>query len=176
MPNEGLARTVHFEPDKGSSSVEIAPGITLELPAVAEFGGVDLDGGEHSVKMVLRMTPDGVRPTSVEVDGIGNAVTGTTLRSLRVWELAKEAIHLGLDRSGGLATRLSAERAEHLRAIGPKRETLEWVAFFYNLGRAVGLPPARQVEIELNVPRTTASKWVRRAREEGLIHGEHPEA
>jgi hypothetical protein len=54
--------------------------------------------------------------------------------------------------------------------------TLEWVAFFYNLGRAVGLPPARQVELELNVPRTTASKWVRRAREEGLIHGEHPEA
>jgi hypothetical protein len=40
--------------------------------------------------------------------------------------------------------------------------------------RAVlGLPPAKQVELSFEVPRTTASKWVRRARERGFLDGKH---
>lgn len=154
--------------------VSIAEGITLELPGEVEANGVEIDGSLFTVRLRLEMTEQGIRPTVVTVeseDDPPSSVTGTTLRAVKVWELAVEGIRLGLSREGGKATMLSAERAEQLRALGPKPETLEWVAFFYNLGAATGLPPARQVELGLGVPRTTASKWVRRAREAGLIDG-----
>jgi len=68
---------------------------------------------------------------------------------------------------------LSDEEVARLRKQGPTDETLGWVAYFYNLAGILGLPPAKQVEVSLRVPRTTASKWVRRAKEKGLIDGEH---
>lgn len=61
------------------------------------------------------------------------------------------------------------EIRRRLRVQGPTDETLEWVARIYNEARLRRRPPARQVEIDLDVPRTTASKWVRRAREKGLV-------
>src|SRR5690625_2012825 len=46
---------------------------------------------------------------------------------------------------------------------------LAQVAQIYNRAADEGLPPARQVEVELDAPRTTVAKWVRRAKDEGLI-------
>jgi transposase-like protein len=45
-------------------------------------------------------------------------------------------------------------------------------AWVYNVASLVGLPPAKKVERELGLPRTTASKWIRRARDMGLISPE----
>jgi excisionase family DNA binding protein len=160
---------IDFRPEEGATRHRLAEGIALQLPANAFFHDVELEGGPHRIAMRLEMTSEGVRPTQVTVDGNARPVTGTTLREVRVWDLAERAIRLGLSRSGGAPTQLGDEQAAELRASGPKPETLDWVAFFYNLGSAIGLPAARQVEIGLGVPRTTASKWVRRAREAGLI-------
>lgn len=161
---------VDFQADTGARREEIAEGITIELPASALFDDVEIEGEPHRVTMRLELTTEGIRPTSVTVDGQSRPVSGTTLRAVRVWDLAEQAIRLGLDRTSGAPTVLSSKKAAQLRASGPQTETLEWVAFFYNLGHAIGLAPARKVELELGVPRTTASKWVRRAREAGLIH------
>src|SRR4051812_13355293 len=136
-----------YQPDDDASRVEIAPGITLELPASAYFQDVELEGSPHRVHMRLEMTSEGVRPTQVTVDGKSRPVTGTALRAVRVWDLAEQAIRLGLKRAGGAPTMLSAKKIRQLRELGPQQESLEWVAFFYNLGRAMGLPPARQVEL-----------------------------
>jgi hypothetical protein len=128
-------------------------------------------GSRYTVHTVVRMTTDGVRPTSVAVEASKGSppITGTVLRAVKVGELATDAIRLGLTREGGRATVLSKERAQLLRAQGPLSDTLEWVAYLHNRATAVGLSAARQVELELGVPRTTASKWVKRAREAGLI-------
>ena len=39
----------------------------------------------------------------------------------------------------------------------------------YNLAAIVGLPPVRQVELELGLPHSTASAWIRKAKEQKLI-------
>jgi len=131
---------------------------------------VELESAFYDVEMTLDMTKEGIRPTSVKVaaqEG-GPPVTGTTLRALRVWDLARAAI------PSTVSNALSDEDVARLRTQGPTDETLGWVAYFYNLAGVLGVPPARQVEIDLGLPRTTASKWVRRAREKGLIGAQAP--
>ena len=49
------------------------------------------------------------------------------------------------------------------------RESLEWVAYLYNIAELVGLTPARQVADGLNLPHSTATKWIKRAKDIGLI-------
>ena len=181
---------VSFRFDPGSaSSNEVAPGLFMAVPSVAGFAGVDLEGALYDVEMILDMTGEGIRPTSVKVTAQEGSppVTGTTLRALRVWDLARAAIPAGLSHGvrteqedGSFVTQfdpvdsdLSDEEVARLRKQGPTDETLEWVAYFYNLAGILGLPPAKQVEVSLKVPRTTASKWVRRAKEKGLIDVEH---
>jgi hypothetical protein len=66
---------------------------------------------------------------------------------------------------------LSDQDVAYLRLQGPTDDSLEWVAYFYNLAGVLGLPPARQVEVGLDLPRTTATKWIRRARDKGLLDG-----
>jgi hypothetical protein len=73
----------------------------------------------------------------------------------------------------GIAPR--AVELELMRAKGPVRDTLEHVASVYMLGEVIGLPPVKLVqeafatEEQGPLPRATATKWVRRARESGLI-------
>jgi hypothetical protein len=165
-----------------SSSVtalrEVAPGLVMGLPGQATFTDVELEGTLYRVEMTLDLTAEGIRPTSVCVTSQpGNApVSGTTLRAVRVWDLAREVIVTnvmpgrGDVPSGGIPVTIGqGPDVSRLRALGPVDETLKWVAYFYNLAGILGLPPAKQVETALGVPRTTASKWVRRARDRGLI-------
>lgn len=173
---------ISYEP-LSPSPREVAPGIYMDLPGTARFVELELDGSLYDVAMVLNMTSEGVRPTEVTVTAheSGVPITGTTLRSLRVWETARTALFLGVNRgqqrtldSGHTEIKimegaLSDEKVAALRRQGPTDESLEWVAYFYNLGGVIGLPPARQVEANLDLPRTTASKWIRRARAKGLL-------
>ena len=172
---------------RAAISNEVAPGLFMATPAGVDFNGVELEGALYDVEMILDMTDEGFRPTSVKVTSQAGSppVTGTTLRALRVWDLARAAIPLGVSRTvqrteqkdGSFVTQiepvdeLSDEEVARLRKQGPTEETLGWVAYFYNLAGILGLPPAKQVEVSLKVPRTTASKWVRRAKEKGLIDG-----
>lgn len=130
------------------------------------------------------MTEEGIRPISVQVYAPEGSppVSGTTLRAVRVWALVQHALTVAVEhgqanmteREGhvaivGRAVELSDEDVARIRAQGPTDESLAVVARFYNLAGVLGLPPAKQVELNLDLPRTTASKWVRRAREKGLL-------
>ena len=185
---ESVPMRITYETGLGLFSNEVAPGLFMGLPGVATFEDAELEGALYDVKMTLDMTAEGIRPTSVTVTAQQDspAVTGTTLRALRVWDLAREAILIGVSRGtrtdtkdgsfevGIMGSALPNEEVARLRAQGPTDETLGWVAYFYKLGDVLGLPPAKQVEVSLQLPRTTASKWVRRAREKGLIaDGKH---
>jgi hypothetical protein len=164
---------------------ELAPGLFMWVPGTATFSEVELGGALYTVQMTLDATDEGVRPTSVTVsaDKGGPPVTATVFRDVPVGQLTQHAIALAAMRGRRTRTKgtteidvldsaLTDEQAELLRLRGPTDESLEWAAYFYNLARLVGRPPAREVELSLGLPRTTASKWIRRAREKGLIDGQ----
>jgi hypothetical protein len=52
---------------------------------------------------------------------------------------------------------------------GPSEEDLRAVADVYQLAYATGAPPAKTVTQRLGLPRSTASRWIRMARERGLL-------
>ncbi len=176
-----------YRADIRTGRKEVAQGLFLAVPGTATHTGVELEDALFDIQMTLDLLDEGIRATSVTVTAQdGTPVTGTTLRAVRVWDLARLAIAVGMDRGsrteqpdGSTVTsivdsQLSDVDVARLRSQGPTEETLGWVAYFYGLANVLGVPPARQVEIDLGLPRTTASKWVRRAREKGLIGGEHP--
>ncbi len=172
---------VEYEPS--GPPQEVAPGLFMALPGKGKFSGMELDGALYDVEMLFHKTPHGVRPMSVTVTSHDSAVpiTGTALRALRVWDAARSAIVHGVDREGYEPTQnhppgmvmekwgLSDQKIEAIRKQGPTSESLEWVAFLYNLAEVLGYPPTKQVETVLGLPRATASNWVRRARDKDLL-------
>src|ERR1019366_3914696 len=97
---DSVPMRITYETGLGLFSNEVAPGLFMGLPGVATFEDAELEGALYDVEMTLDMTAEGIRPTSVKVSAQEGSppVTGTTLRALRVWDLAREAILLGISR------------------------------------------------------------------------------
>lgn len=162
---------------------EVAPGVFMPLPLSVTYEGVEIEGALYVVEMVIDTTTKGIRPVSVKVVApAGQAITSTELRAVRMGELWRDAILRtvtrgyskataddGAERADLMATGLSDQEVELIKLRGPVRESLEVAAWLYNVACVIGLPPAKEVERGLGLPRTTASKWIRRAREMGLI-------
>jgi hypothetical protein len=58
---------------------------------------------------------------------------------------------------------------KRLTKAGPTRESLEYVALWYRLMYACNLDPAQAVEDAFGLARSTAQRWVSKARNLGLI-------
>lgn len=159
--------------------------IAVPFTGTIELEADDAFGAEVSrVVMDIDLIDGMLQPTRVEVVGRdGYPVSGTTLRQVPVKGMAshliqnaiatREETESGTTVSMGASSPIHLDEAEklRLRSQGPVEESLRAVANFYEFGRITGYPPAKFVEDNLGLPRTTASKWIRRAREAGLIDG-----
>lgn len=109
---------------------------------------------------------------SVEVRaGDGAEVTGEVLRSIPVATILRDGIMPAL----GL-THLRRVPRGGFRAAGPTPHTLRWVARVYRFAVLLGANPTQAVADGLDVPRSTAGRWVTRARDQGLLTVVDPRA
>lgn len=166
-----------------TENVEVTPGMFVTVPFTA-FGPVTVAGRTFEVELEFKETSEGIKPVSIKATTAdGEPISSTGLRSLAIGDLTRTAMSNAVKRgtrsqSADGAETLTLERnisAEHraaIRAAGPVDDSLRWAAHFYEVGKLLGLPPAKQVEIELGLPRTTASKWIRRAWEKGFLSGD----
>lgn len=53
--------------------------------------------------------------------------------------------------------------------VGPTDDALRFVAASYSLAYALGEPPAKAVERDLDLATSTAGRWIKLAREKGLL-------
>ncbi|WP_431711114.1 hypothetical protein [Glutamicibacter uratoxydans] len=135
----------------------------------------------------------GVRPVAITVASLkGEEITSTDLRAVKaknLWRAAivnhatyhrlvffeKEDGDLELPAMGPVQFR--DELLEKLRLKGPVKETLEYVTDLYMFADTLGLAPALYVQEVFAgenlepLPRTTATKWIKRARDMGLFEG-----
>ncbi|GAB3210943.1 hypothetical protein SAMN02745673_02586 [Marinactinospora thermotolerans DSM 45154] len=58
---------------------------------------------------------------------------------------------------------------EDLGKHGPTEEALTWVAYLYRMALIFGHAPVPAVGEALGLPKSTANRWITRARDRGLL-------
>lgn len=169
------------EPERNAVQVPIAPGLVADSPIrvyVEDCNGYDLVLDVVAIPAVdNRAGRFACRSLLVQQAGSGPPITTEGLRGVPVAGLTKRAgvDHvLSVEFSGGdwvhLASRqLTEEICERLRKVGPRSETLSWVAYIYRLALVLGEPPTKSVEQTLGIARSTAGRWVAEARAKGFL-------
>ncbi len=106
----------------------------------------------------------------------GPAVSAETLRRVPVATLVRESVRIVampamVDEAQQVTTIEPVEQGDgkRLAAAGPTDETLAFVAFTYQLAYALGDGPTRAVQEQLGLPRSTAGRWIEKARKRGLL-------
>ncbi len=180
-----------YTPDPGALGHILGP-VFMELPGVLTVARVPTK--DHDVSFRVEVLESGLRPTAITVSSrISQEVTSTDLRAVNVKNLWRSAIlkHFKYHRDFyswesrdpnkvmvESPIQLPDEDLEMLRLRGPVRETLEYVADIYSLGSLLGLAPALYVQQTFAgerlepLPRTTATKWIKKARDLGLLDEE----
>ncbi|MEV4001017.1 hypothetical protein [Actinomadura sp. NPDC049753] len=104
---------------------------------------------------------------SIQVDPIpGGEVTGELLRSIPVATILQGGVRSALQT---MLLQRGERPPENVGKAGPTTETLRWVARIYRLALLEGDAPTRAVAHVLSIPRSTAGRWVTRARDRGLL-------
>ncbi|WP_394163363.1 hypothetical protein [Galactobacter valiniphilus] len=159
-------------------------GVT-ELRVPAELHVFRVPRDDLDVVFSIDMTDAGVRPVAVTLRSAAKSeVTTSDWRLVNVQQIWRDAITRiarRVERDGTVVTEkdflLPDDGMELLRAKGPVDETLRMVGELYSFADALGLAPVKQVQLAFEVngleplPRTTATAWVKRARELGYIRG-----
>ncbi len=136
-----------------TATLDVLAGCTVELRA-----SYRPESGRYEADVVT------VRRRDVEV-------TGEILRYVNVAGILRNA-----------AAAVVLEPFKHLPgpdvralvALGPTTETLSWVSRWYRLALLLGEPPTQRIAQTLGVPRSTAGRWVTRARDRGLLTVQDP--
>lgn len=90
----------------------------------------------------------------------GVPVTGTVLRSVRVADLSADVP----------AIPYSVKQIRQLRDAGIRNpDTAAMVANLYKAAESAGSPPAKTVRESIGLSTATATRWIRHARNAGLI-------
>lgn len=177
------------EPLNGRT-VSIGRGLAVIAPSEVHLTEIEPDPGGafeavEGVHFVVDFVDGMLGATKVTVEAReGHKITSTDLRDMRVQNWVSNAAARMLKRrrvqadgtvvlTAGGPYHLTDEEVLKVKAAGPTDESLEVAAEFYEFAKALGRPPAKEVEQQLDLPRTTASNWIRKARERGLLDGEH---
>lgn len=176
-----------YLPDPGAPFHMVGSGIVI--PANGQLTVLRVPDATKQTSFRVELSGAVLRPTAVTVRSeIGEEITATDLRAVNVKTLWRAAIvqhvhYVGAttDEDGHQSPfrkspfQLPDDQLEVMRLRGPERETLEYVADVYSLARTLGLAPALYVQEVFagegleQLPRTTATKWIKRARDLGLI-------
>lgn len=175
------SRTVGRVADPEPRTIRVGPSWTIRVPFDIEVAGVEIEVPEVAlVQMRIDLLGATLVPIAITVQTIdGEPVTGTLLRRIPIARITRDGVVTELDEvlsdvDGSLAIRhgvpaINAVQAEVIRLRGPVDESLRVTASIYELARLTGAAPAREVENVLGMPRTTVTKWIRRARDRGYL-------
>ncbi len=166
---------------KGSTLVPIAPGLVAPSRQVATVE--DVNGYDVRLEVVVVSVADG-RAGRFECDTVsvmrregGPAVTTEALRGVPVAHLVKQVgagsvlvvSSLGEHELVADDRSLSDEMVQRFKQSGPTDDALWWVGYVYRLACAIGSPPTKLVEQWMELPRSTAGRWVAAARDRGFL-------
>lgn len=161
-------------PPKFRSSVN-EPG---DHPGMGWLGVSDLPGWEGFNISVRAAVVDGQpRVIGLHLDPVGGAdgtpITSARLRGFPATELAALALARGrLDTRPGVQQAIAAAARRTPSKVDSRAATsVEQVAEIFRLAREAGRPPRAEICDRLNISPRTADRYIRRARDSGLLDG-----
>lgn len=150
--------------------VDIGDG--LRIPAEVSRSWDDIGGG-YAVDLTAVYDPDSGRYVARQVAVRGTEVTSEGLRAVPVAGLVR---HLVAEQVAPLFAPPDLAHPVALGNAGPSADTLRHVARVYRLALLLGDAPTQRVASSLGVPRSTAGRWVTRARDRGFLTAVDPRA
>lgn len=125
----------------------------------------------HTVEIVAEYRADSGRyeaeRVTVRRGTADDEVTGESLRLVAVAGIMRQGIVRALFEDRPYLAPVPAE--VDVSKTGPTDETLSMVAELYSLALLLGDGPTQRVAEALRIPRSTAGRWVTRARDRGLL-------
>jgi hypothetical protein len=134
------------------------------------------DLGGFAVELVTTYRPESGR---YEADDLrvtrrdGREVTGEILRTIPVAKILHDGVMKSLHLGRALLN-AHVHPPTDLSKAGPTDETLRWASFVYRMAMLSGDAPTQAVADNLKVPRSTAGRWVTRARDRGHLSVRDP--
>lgn len=103
-----------------------------------------------------------------------DSVSGAGIRSIRVQDYVQSGLQdvRWIDSKTGedIPTTLPDDLVERIKLLGPSNpETMRWVARIHQRAFATSQRPAKAVQEQLQLTAPTASVWIRRARDTGIL-------
>lgn len=151
-------------PTRKAQLIDIGDGV--KIPAEITVTTDDVNG--YEVTLVAAYTADGGRyeVRSLTVRG-GGEVTGKALREIPVATILRNGVLAEINRL--LPPLLSAGLPPERLRGAVQEQMFRWVAARYRLALLLGDSPTQAVANSLDVPRSTAGRWVTRTRDRGLL-------
>jgi len=143
----------------------------LKFPEIVHYGSPEtLDGYTVEVDIVPAEGRLMVSRVSVE-STTGNPVDANVLRRLPLAQIIREVAAANLEHHGPAARAfVMTQNPEEVRRLGPGNDAaLEALAMVYARAYAVGNEPTKAVEQTFGFTRSTASRWISRARDRGFL-------
>lgn len=153
---------------------QISPTAHFMLPGTLAFSDEPHEGWQINVDIDLRNGQ--ISPTSVQVVASDTqSVTGGDLRAVAIHLLlGKSLLHDKLREFWGVdkGWLKSQETVQRIRAEGPTDENVRYAAELFLFSKATRGAASEFVQHSLGLPKPTAARWLRRARELGYIDGD----
>lgn len=163
-----------YAPAAGAELKQVSPTAHFMLPGTLAFSDEPHEGWQINVGIDVRNCQ--ISPTSVQViAGDTQSVTGSDLRAIAIHVLlGKSLLHDKLREfwrmdKGWLK---SQEAVARIRAEGPTDENVRYAADLFLFSKATRGAASEFVQQSLGLPKPTAARWLRRARELGYIDGD----
>jgi hypothetical protein len=164
--------------NKPTKLISLGPGLTApeRFTYHVELGW---GGGEYNIDLdvVFEAGRFVVDRLTIQRSEYGRPITTEGIREIGVATLLHQAVELNVMHTeatgdGGYKATWPTMPilSQHARTGGgPSDEDLRVLAMVYQVAYATGTPPTKTVMLRLGLPRSTASRWIRMARNRGLL-------
>lgn len=164
--------------DQTSPKVDLGDGLYMHEETWVVAWNAEWNERVWDIEIRVVVVDGRLAADSVAVYRVPNSdgpVTSTALRDLPIKTLVSYAIN-GVLRADsdeaerwGLGAWPTAEEGEYVATHGLDDTTLQIVARIYRVAYLIGDPPTKKVETLLQIPRSTAGRWVAASREAGYL-------
>lgn len=142
-------------------------GGSLRVPTFVDIQGSDVNGYDVTMRAAYSSTSGRFECRTLTITAPeGVEITGEVLRSIPVQTVLNTGVASALQ---GITALNMGQIPDDITEGGPTTRALEWVAYLYRVALIFGESPVQAVALTLELPKSTANRWITRARDRGIL-------